>query len=186
MDHGAYYCYWYCLAAVVPLVYFLLNLKPLWKRPAASNSIALGLPPGPWKLPVIGSIHHLLVRGSHVHHTLRDLSLLHGPLMFLKLGQMPVVVASTPAAAKELMKTHDAAFSARPISTAMEIIYKDGRGLVFTPNDQHWRQLRKVCVVELLSAKRVLSFRPVREEVASRMVEAIVSSCSEPPGDSRD
>lgn len=176
MDHGAYYySYWYCLAAVVPLVYFLLNLKPLWKRPA-SNSIALGLPPGPWKLPVIGSIHHLLVRGSHVHHTLRDLSLLHGPLMFLKLGQMPVVVASTPAAAKELMKTHDAAFSARPISTAMEIIYKDGRGLVFTPNDQHWRQLRKVCVVELLSAKRVLSFRPVREEVASRMVEAISSS----------
>ncbi|OEL17113.1 hypothetical protein BAE44_0021868, partial [Dichanthelium oligosanthes] len=44
------------------------------------------------------------------------LSIRHGPLMFLKFGEVPVVVASTRDAAKEFMKTHDAIFSTRPMS----------------------------------------------------------------------
>jgi cytochrome P450 len=96
--------------------------------------------------------------------------------MFLKLGKIPVVVASTPDAAKEFMKTHDAIFSTRPLSLAAKIIYKDGLGIAFTPHDNHWRQLRKICVMELLSAKRVRSFRPAREEQAFRLVQAISST----------
>ena len=41
------------------------------------------LPPGPWQLPVIGSLHHLMLRRGLPHHTMRDLSLRHGPLMML-------------------------------------------------------------------------------------------------------
>jgi cytochrome P450 len=170
MNHGVYYC----LLAILPLVYFLL--RPFWKKTSiGSGSPELRLPPGPWKLPVIGSIHHLIC-SSLAHHTLRDLSLRHGPLMFLKFGKIPVVVASTPEAAKEFMKTHDAIFSSRPVSLAMKIVYKDGPGIVFSPYDNHWRQVRKICMMELLSAKRVQSFRPAREEEALRLVQTISST----------
>ncbi|KAG0520958.1 hypothetical protein BDA96_08G119600 [Sorghum bicolor] len=174
MDHGVYYC----LVALLPLVYFLL--KSLWtKAPFGSGSgHGLQLPPGPWQLPIIGSIHHL--RGSLVHHALRDLSLRHGPLMFLKFGELPVVVASTPEAAKEVMKTHDAIFSTRPLSSTMKIVTKDGPGIAWAPYGDHWRQLRKICTMELLSARRVQSLRPVREEEVFRLVQAVSSTMAAP------
>jgi cytochrome P450 len=170
MDHSVYYC----LVALLPLVYFLL--KSSWKKaPFGSGSRhGLKLPPGPWQLPVIGSIHHL--RGSLVHHALRDLSLRHGPLMFLKLGEVPVVVASTPEAAKEVMKTHDAIFSTRPLSSTIRTVSKDGLGIVWAPYGDHWRQLRKICTMQLLGARRVQSLRPAREEEAFRLVRAVMSS----------
>jgi cytochrome P450 len=96
--------------------------------------------------------------------------------MFLKFGQVPVVVASTPEAAKEIMRTRDAVFASRPLSFTKKIILKDGPGIAWAPYGDHWRQLRKVCIMELLSAKRVHSFRPVREEEAIRLVQSIIIS----------
>ncbi|CAL5043006.1 unnamed protein product [Urochloa decumbens] len=168
MGNGVYYY----LLALLPLLHFLLKF---WKTSFGSRSHGLRLPPGPWQLPVIGSLHHL--RSSLPHHALRDLSLRHGPLMFLKFGEVPVVVASTPDAAKEFMKTHDSIFSTRPLSLIMKII-KDGQGIAFAPYGDHWRQARKICNMELLSSKRVQSFRPAREEEATRLVQTISSAAT--------
>ncbi|KAK6148276.1 hypothetical protein DH2020_019188 [Rehmannia glutinosa] len=38
---------------------------------------------------------------------------------------------------------------------------------------EYWRQVRSICVLQLLSNKRVQSYRPVREEETSAMVEKI-------------
>ncbi|OEL28926.1 hypothetical protein BAE44_0010057 [Dichanthelium oligosanthes] len=47
------------------------------------------LPPGPWRLPVIGSLHRLIGKPL-VHRALADLSRsLDAPLMYLKLGEVP-------------------------------------------------------------------------------------------------
>ncbi|KAL6598279.1 hypothetical protein ACP70R_046444 [Stipagrostis hirtigluma subsp. patula] len=133
------------------------------------------LPPGPWKLPIIGSLHHLA--GSLLpHRALLELSRRHGPVMLLRLGEVPTVVVSSPEAAAQVMSTHDVAFASRPRSLTFDIISCGGKGIVFAPYGDHWRQLRKVCVVELLSARQVRRVRSIREEEVARLVGDIASS----------
>jgi cytochrome P450 len=164
MDNILYY-----LLALLPLLFLITISKA--SLGARRHRHGLHLPPGPWRLPGIGSLHHL--RGELPHRALRDLSLRYGPLMFLKFGEIPVVVASTPDAAKEILKTRDAVFSTRPLSLTMKVITKNGAGVVWAPYGEHWRQLRKICMMELLSAKRVQSFRHIREEEAARLAMAV-------------
>ncbi|CAN6201006.1 unnamed protein product [Urochloa humidicola] len=133
-------------------------------------------PPGPWRLPVIGSLHHLV--GSLPHRAMRDLARRHGPLMLLHLGELPVVVASSPAAAREVMRTHDAAFASRPRTATLRELTRDGVGVAFAPHGEHWRRLRKLCVAELLGARRVRSLRRGREAEAANLVASVASLSS--------
>src|SRR4051812_6086526 len=65
----------------------------------------LRLPPGPWTLPVIGSMHH--IAGALPHRAMRDLARRHGwPVMLLRLGEVPTLVVSSREGAREVMKTH--------------------------------------------------------------------------------
>ncbi|XP_059669258.1 cytochrome P450 71D9-like [Cornus florida] len=124
------------------------------------------LPPGPWKLPLIGNIHQFV--GSLPHRSLRDLAMKYGTLMHLRLGQLSFVVITSAKYAKEMMKTHDIVSASRPCSLATDIISKND--IAFAPYGDHRRQLRKLCILELLSAKRVQSFRPIREEAISNLI----------------
>ncbi|CAL4991486.1 unnamed protein product [Urochloa decumbens] len=155
-----YYAFWPLLAL---LVHAILRAG---KKPGPS------LPPGPCQLPLIGSFHHLL-RGLP-HHTMRHLSLRHGPLMLLKICERVAVVASSADAAREIF--HDAALEQRPSSPALDEQYsRYGMGIIFAPYGDHWRLVRRVLVAELLAARRVDSFRRIREDEAARLVSSLAS-----------
>ncbi|CAI0450805.1 unnamed protein product [Linum tenue] len=119
------------------------------------------LPPSPPKLPVLGNLHQL---GLYAHRSLQTLARRHGPLMHLRFGTVPVVVASSAAAAREIMKTHDHNFSGRVESAVAAKLLYDYEDISTAPYGEGWRQRRGVCVVHLLSNRRVQSFRRVREE----------------------
>ncbi|KAJ1696590.1 hypothetical protein LUZ63_005102 [Rhynchospora breviuscula] len=107
---------------------------------------------------------------------MRDLSRRYGPLMFLQLGEIPTVVVSSPDAAKEIMKTHDITFASRPISTTLQVLTDHGKGAIFPPYGDYWRQVRKICILELLSHKRVQSFTSIRKEEVSNLIQSIESA----------
>ncbi|KAJ0809493.1 putative cytochrome P450 [Helianthus annuus] len=108
---------------VVAFLIFVFMLLKLTKKSTPN------LPPGPWKLPLIGSIHHL---GSALpHQRLRDLADKYGPLMHLQLGELSVVVVSSPETAKEVMKTHDLNFADRPSVYASSVICNGATNFTF-------------------------------------------------------
>nr|XP_004304108.2 PREDICTED: cytochrome P450 71D9-like [Fragaria vesca subsp. vesca] len=148
------------------------------KRCQNNNSTASNLPPGPWKLPIIGNIHQLI--GAPPHRRLRDLAKQHGPLMHLKLGEVSTVVVSSAKFAKEVMKTHDIIFASRPQVIAPRIMAYDSTNIAFAPYGDYWRKLRKICVQELLSAKRVQSYRPIREKEVLNLIKWIGSRAGSP------
>jgi len=166
----------HCLYLVLALVSLLVILLAKRRRSAAAPEHGLRLPPGPWQLPIIGSLHHMI--GKLPHHAMRDLARRHGPLMLLQLGEVPTLVVSSREAAREVMRTHDAVFATRPMSPTMRALTDGGRGIIMAPYGAHWRQLRRITITKLLSARRVNSFRAVREEEAAAMLRACAAAAA--------
>ncbi|XP_002457089.2 cytochrome P450 71A1 [Sorghum bicolor] len=127
------------------------------------------VPPSPPGLPLLG---HLPLLGPLPHRKLWAMAQAHGPVMLLRFGRVPTVVASSAAAAQEVMKTHDLAYASRPrVRMAERLVY--GRDVAFVPYGEHWRQGRRVCVLHLLSQRRVSSFRHAREQEVAAMLARV-------------
>ncbi|EOY13928.1 Cytochrome P450, putative [Theobroma cacao] len=94
---------------------------------------------------------HLFI-GTLPHRCLRDLAKKHGPVMHLQLGH---------------------------ISLLQHLILRF-HGHWLCPNGAYWRQLRKICTLELLSAKGVQSFRAIREEEVSNFIASISPKAGSP------
>ncbi|KAJ3675459.1 hypothetical protein LUZ60_004501 [Juncus effusus] len=168
MDQFASYC----------LIFFLLLLPLLVNIKTRFSNSNFKLPPGPRPLPIIGNIHHLI--GSVPHRALHKLSLKYGEILFLQLGELQAVIISSSNAAREIMKTHDLNFATRgPKSTAGKILTYQCKDVAFAPYGEYWRQIRKICILELLSMKRVQSFRSIREEEVGNLIRLISSLSSD-------
>ncbi|KAJ4702863.1 Cytochrome P450 [Melia azedarach] len=165
------------------LLFLVLLFKTLSVCRCRSSKIAKSktknigqLPPGPPKLPLIGNLYNLIGHKLY-HRALGDLAKKYGPLMHLKLGKMSIVVASSPKMAEQVMKKHDLAFAQRPELLITKMLPNDaGKDIVSAPYGDYWRQMKKLCVLELLSAKKVQSFSSLREEEALNLVESIRES----------
>ncbi|KAJ4887907.1 Cytochrome P450 71B11 [Raphanus sativus] len=158
---------WYIIVA---FVFFALILIAKNSRKTKRK-----LPPGPPRLPILGNLHQL---GSQPHRSMFKLSQKYGPLMSLKFGSVSTVVASTPETVMDVLKTFDADCCSRPYMTYPARITYNLNDLVFSPYNKYWREVRKMTVVELYTAKRVPSFRHVREDEVASFVDFIKQSAS--------
>uniref|UniRef100_A0A803PPV0 Cytochrome P450 n=1 Tax=Cannabis sativa TaxID=3483 RepID=A0A803PPV0_CANSA len=152
----------------------LMAVTILMKR--ARNS---KLPPGPWRLPLVGNLHQLLLgysSSSSSYEVFSDLAKKHGPFMYLEIGQVPTVIVSSPEYAKEIMRTHDVVFASRPRTLAAQIIGYDCTDIAFAPYGDYWRQLRKICMQALFSPKRVQSLEPIREKEVFNTLQHIIAN----------
>ncbi|CAN6900131.1 unnamed protein product [Brassica oleracea] len=157
---------WLLLLLLPPLlILFKTYLLPSFKN----------LPPCPPKLPILGNIHQL---GNLPHRTLRDLSLKYGPVITVYLGSVRTVVVHSPETAEEVLKAHDSDCCTRPRLSITKSFFYDGLGLGFTQWGDYYKDVRKLCVLELFSVKRANSFRNIREEELSRLVGSLSGSAA--------
>nr|WOF00835.1 flavonoid hydroxylase 3 [Dracocephalum moldavica] len=163
----------------VTVVSFLVFVYAVVKLVRCGNESSQNEIPGPKKLPVIGNLH-LLAGGSLPHRVFRDLAAKYGPLMRLQLGQIPFLIVSSVEVAKQVVRSHDVVFANRiPMLAAITISY-NYHDIVVAPYGEHWRQLRRICTLELLSSRRVKSFRAIREEENSKLAHLIASNAGLP------
>lgn len=133
------------------------------------------LPPGPSPLPIIGN---LLKLGNKPHHSLANLSNIHGPIMTLKLGQVTTIVISSADIAKEVLQTHDTLLSNRTVPDALSVLNHDQYSLSFMRVSPRWRDLRKICNNQLFSNKTLDSSQALRRRKLQDLLDDI-KKCSE-------
>ncbi|KAF8052033.1 hypothetical protein N665_1625s0008 [Sinapis alba] len=133
-------------------------------------------PPSPPGFPIIGNLHQL---GELPHQSLWRLSQKYGPVMFLKLGRVPTVVVSSSETARQALKIHDLHCCSRPSLAGPRELSYNFLDVVFSPYDDYWKEVKKLCVQELFSATRVHSFQPIKEEEVKKLIESVTESASQ-------
>ncbi|XP_004296217.1 PREDICTED: cytochrome P450 71A25-like [Fragaria vesca subsp. vesca] len=157
------------LSLILVAIFFILLYR--W----SSTSTTTSPPPSPPKLPIIGNLHQL---GSPlVSPTSLTSSLVSSPWPSHAppLRKRPLVVSSAEAA-QAIVKTHDLAFSSRPKSTVLGKLLYNANDVATAPYGEYWRQMKSICVLNLLNKKRVRSFRDVREDETKAMIHQIRDS----------
>ncbi|XVF79409.1 hypothetical protein PTKIN_Ptkin14bG0220100 [Pterospermum kingtungense] len=148
----------------------LFSLLLLMKRKIGDRRHSKRLPPGPPKLPIIGNLHQF---GALPHRSLQKLSKKHGPVMLLRLGTVPAVVVSSAETARQVLQTSDLECCSRPLLAGTRRLSYNYSDVAFSPYGDYWREMRKICVLELFSVKRVQQFRSIREEEIGLMIDSI-------------
>lgn len=156
------------VVVVVVIVYFLRS----WMKKKTQIKSA----PGPKGLPILGHLHLL---GKNPHRDLQKLAEKHGPIMSMRFGFVPNIIVSSPEAAKQFLKTHDLNFASRPSLEAAKHISYEQRSLSFSTYGPYWRNMRKLCTLELLSNLKISSFQAMRKKELAELVNILEHAAQE-------
>ncbi|KAH9605297.1 hypothetical protein KSS87_009179 [Heliosperma pusillum] len=141
----------YTIALATFLYYLLSTTFHRYPKP---------LPPGPKPWPIVGNLPHM---GPAPHQGLAALAQKYGPLLYMRLGYVHVVVAASASVASQFLKVHDVNFSSRPPNSGAKHIAYNYQDLVFAPYGPKWRMLRKICSLHMFSTKALDDFTSVRQ-----------------------
>ncbi|OEL22514.1 Cytochrome P450 71A1 [Dichanthelium oligosanthes] len=113
------------------------------------------------------------------HHALADLAkTMLAPLLPLKLGTVRAVVISTPDLARAALTTNDAALASRPRVLGAQLLSFGCSDVTFAAAGPYHRMTRRVVVSELLSARRVATYRRIRANEVSRLLGHLAENAS--------
>ncbi|XP_022947035.1 cytochrome P450 81F3 [Cucurbita moschata] len=137
----------------------------------------LNLPPTPlFSLPLIGHFHLL----KHpLHRSLHALSQKHGHVISLRFGSRLVVVISSPSAVQECFTKNDIILANRPLLDTGKYLAYNHTTLAVSPYGEHWRNLRRICSLEIFSTNRLNMFVGIRENEVKRLLRKLCGDWSE-------
>ncbi|KNA13044.1 hypothetical protein SOVF_120450 [Spinacia oleracea] len=154
------------IAIAIAIITYYLITTIIFRHPRP-------LPPGPKPWPIVGNLPHM---GPVPHQGLAALAQKYGPLLYMRLGYVHVVVAASASVAAQFLKTHDANFSSRPPNSGAKHIAYNYQDMVFAPYGQRWRLLRKISSLHLFSTKAMEDYKPIRQEEVGILTKALVKA----------
>ncbi|XP_021729909.1 cytochrome P450 83B1-like isoform X1 [Chenopodium quinoa] len=161
---------------MILLLIFLATISLIFLLQKRRKNESFNPPPGPKGLPIIGNLHQFDPSKPHIYFA--KLAKIYGPILTTRFGTTPAVVVQSAKTAKEVLHTQDLNFCYRPSMIATQRLSYKGLDLAFAQSYGYFREIKKICVVHLLSSKRVESFTPIRQEEVLRMVNKISTQIS--------
>lgn len=132
------------------------------------------LPPSPYLcLPIIG---HFYLLKKPIHQNLYRISKQHGPIVFLQFGSRKVIVVSSASAAEECLTKNDIIFANRPRMTIGRILGYNYTILSWAPYGDHWRNLRKIIALEMLSTSRMQMLSGIRVDEVKKLIRKLLDN----------
>ncbi|KAF2302122.1 hypothetical protein GH714_032892 [Hevea brasiliensis] len=147
----------------------ILFLLLLWLH-TTRRARNLKLPPSPPALPVLGHLHLLK---QPFHRTLHNLSQKYGSIFSLQLGTYSVIVVSSMSAVEECFTKNDIVLANRPPLIMGKYLSYNHTTLGTAPYGDHWRNLRRICALEILSTNRLNKFVGIRRDEIKIFLEKI-------------
>ena len=116
------------------------------------------LPPGPRPLPVLGNLHQL---GTPPWFKLAELAKTHGDIMSVRLGALPAVVLSSPAAIRAFHLDHGRFFLSRPSLYIFSKVSRNNRTGIIATNGDVWKHARKIALQLMLTKTKFAYYEAV-------------------------
>ncbi|KAM6557972.1 hypothetical protein CsatA_027211 [Cannabis sativa] len=129
-------------------------------------------PPSPPSYPIIGHLH-LLSKQPLVHRALHNLSTKYGDVFSLRFGSRHVVIVSSPSAVQECFTKNDIVLANRPPLILNKHIGYNYTAILTSPYGDHWRNLRRIAVVEILSSARLNLSVNIRDDEIKRLLRKL-------------
>ncbi|KAF7811077.1 cytochrome P450 89A2-like [Senna tora] len=150
-----------CLSLIIKSLFFPSNKT-------------LPLPPGPLRLPLIGTLLTLRTSFSEIELLLRNLHAKYGPIVTLSIGpRLSIFVADRNLAHYALIQ-NGAVFSNRPTSLpAAKIFNSNQRNVNSAFYGPTWRLLRRNLTSEMLHPTRIRSFSGTRKWVLQVLMDRL-------------
>ncbi|XP_028769496.1 cytochrome P450 81E8-like [Neltuma alba] len=144
---------------------FFFALKLLLQNKKFTN-----IPPGPPSLPILGNLHQL---EKPLHQALHRISQSYGEVFSLWFGSRLFVIVSSQSAVQECFTKNDIVLANRPRFLIGEYVAYNCTTLTLAPYGDHWRNLRRVTALEVLSNYRLNKFLEMRREEVKRLVQKL-------------
>lgn len=149
---------------LLPLVLCLLAYKFLF----SCKTPRFNLPPGPTPFPIVGNLH--LVKPP-VHRLFRRFAEKYGDIFTLRYGSRQVVVISSlPLVREAFTGQNDVVLTNRPHFLTAKYVAYDYTTIGTAAYGDHWRNLRRICSLEILSSHRIKGFLSVRKDEIRRLL----------------
>ncbi|XP_019451130.1 PREDICTED: cytochrome P450 81E8-like [Lupinus angustifolius] len=152
------------------LLVSLVSLKFLFQTRRPKN-----FPPGPPYLPVIGNLHQIK---QPLHRTFNGLSQKYGQIFSLVFGSHKVVVVSSLSIVQECFTKNDVTLSDRPKLLIGKYLGYNYTAVGFSPYGDHWRNLRRIISLEVLSSHRLNSSLEIRRDEIMRLIQKLAQDSS--------
>ena len=135
------------------------------------------LPPSPFvSFPIIG---HLYLFKKPLHRSLANVATKHGLILYLRFGSRPIILLSSVSGVEESLGRNDV-FVNRPRLLPGKYNGNNYTTIGWAPYGAHWKNLRRISAVEILSPQRLQILSRIRADAArsfiSRMIKLIINT----------